>query len=62
MFNPDNIWKEFQPSDKIYDFYEEVNFLGQGGFGKVTKVRHKETQELRAMKMIKLRKDKSKNA
>ena len=37
---------------KIEQKYELLETLGQGGYGLVRKVRHKLTQELRAMKII----------
>lgn len=39
---------------QIVDQYEREQLLGQGGFGQVYRGRHKETQELVAMKYINL--------
>ena len=35
-----------------YTIYETISVLGEGGFGKVEKVRHKISKEIRAMKVI----------
>lgn len=37
---------------QILDQYQVIEKLGQGGFGSVYKIKHKETQELYAMKTI----------
>lgn len=39
--------------------YEILEFIGQGGFGEVKKVRHKELDVIRALKVIKKSKYKS---
>ena len=36
-----------------YEEYELMNYLGEGGYGKVYKVKHKLTGQYRAMKIIK---------
>ena len=35
-----------------YSIYESISVLGEGAFGKVEKVRHKISKEVRAMKVI----------
>jgi len=35
-----------------YQYYEEINLLGEGSFGKVFKVSHKPSKAIRAMKVI----------
>ena len=45
--------REFEPT-QIVDQYQKEDLLGQGGFGKVYKARHKETGQLVALKYIDL--------
>ena len=37
----------------LYGSYELLNYIGKGGFGRVYKVRHKLSNQFRAMKIIK---------
>jgi serine/threonine protein kinase len=41
-----------EQTGSIYDKYEYVSALGRGMYGEVFKMRHKETKELRAVKII----------
>lgn len=41
--------------DDPYKLYEVINLLGAGTYGQVYKVKHKETKELRAMKVINIK-------
>ena len=48
-----NTKEEFDCSDpKICESYEIVHRIGQGGYGKVWKVKHKKTQDIFALKQI----------
>ena len=41
----------------LYSSYELLNYIGKGGFGRVYKVRHKLSNQFRAMKIIKCKAD-----
>ena len=41
----------------LYSNYELLNYIGKGGFGRVYKVRHKLSNQFRAMKIIKCKAD-----
>ena len=41
----------------LYSNYELLNYIGKGGFGRVYKVRHKLSNQYRAMKIIKCKAD-----
>ncbi len=47
-----HIFKNEMPFSQFCDDYEDMEVLGNGGFGVVQKVRHIRTNEIRAMKII----------
>jgi serine/threonine protein kinase len=53
MLYYDNKGKNFDPR-QVVDQYEKEALLGEGGFGRVYRGRHKETGELVALKYIDL--------